>query len=197
MSKQNIAQEVRGRIKEMTATKKAELEIIENQREAINERLKSANEAVFTSSHNMDIDAFQKAVAERETAQIELDMYNTKFNQIRDQEYITEEESDRVIDSLMEYEKQLSDDFEKDIIPLLKKLSALYEKYTQGINETEEVIWEWTRNIHANYRNPTALYSDGTNRSSKPLPVRNIPFSGCAAAQRLGRYLNNVKDTFE
>lgn len=197
MAKRNVTKEVQEQITEMVNKKAADLDAIRNKQTEARTRLEAAELAIKAATETMNLDAYEKATAARNKAKIALDMYAGRYLQIQKQEYISEEESDKVIDSLKAYEDQLEEDFKKSLVPLLKKLEDIHTNYTQAVQDTESTIQNWTASIHANYRVDGALYANGTNRNDKPQPVRRLPFTGCGAAETLGKYLEKAKAFYE
>lgn len=197
MTKRNITEEVQQRMQEMISKKQSDLEEIRKKQATVKAQLNTANLAIKDATESMDIDAYERATAAKGKAQTALDMYNGRYLQLQKQEYISEVESDKVIDSLKAYEDQLAEDFRKDIAPLLKKLAVLHTTYIQAVKETEGTMQEWTSAIHYNYRTEGALYANGTNRNDKPQPVRLTPYNGCGEAETLGKYLDKAKALYQ
>lgn len=196
MAKRNVTKEVQEQITEMVNKKAADLDAIRKKQTEVRTHLEAAELAIKDATESMDLDAYEKATAARNKAKTALDMYGGRYLQIQKQEYISEKESDKVIDSLKAYEEELAEDFKKDLVPLLKKLAVLHEAYIQAVEDTEQTMRDWTAKIHANYRAEGTVYADGTNRNDKPQPVRRIPFTGCGEAEQLGTYLRKAKDLY-
>lgn len=191
MSK-TIAQQVKERIEDLTAKRTADLDLISNRQSEAQERLKAAEIALHDAAESMDINAYEKALTAKRKAQTEIDMYAAKYEQIQRQEYVTEAESDAVIDSLLDYETNLTVDFESAIAEPLKQLQALLDKYREEINSTEWIIQEWTGKIHYNYLNRFGgTYSNGSRRSPQPIPVRGKTYGGCEASQKVNTFLRD------
>ena len=198
MAKNNTTAEVKAQIKELKDNKANQLsEIQQKQREARAELQKiwvTIREAVA----KMDTAAYGEAKKKKYEIETALEMYEERYNQIKRQEYISEANSDKVIDSLLEYEKTLEQDFVAAIRPHIKELAKLHKEYKNAVADTEATITTWTKEIHANYnsRGMTWRHDDKkgglTDRSEAPIPVRNTPYTGCDEAATLGRYLDKV-----
>lgn len=196
MSKTNVIEKVKSQIREMQETKEKELEIVKT-KEAEAYELKAAAEAALKDATSyMNLEAYEAARENRKKAQIALDMYSAKYKQIAQKEYISEEESDKVVDSLLSYEDDLAENFKAAIAEPLKILNELQEKYFNEIKATEQTIVEWTRKIHPNYRSFGTTFADGTNRSKEPVAVRRLPFEGCKEANQLKNYLKKAQELF-
>ena len=200
MSKHNTLQEVKSRMAEMTQSKLDQLAEIRNKQAEARAKLDTADKAMKDATERMSLDDYASAKEAKHEAQTALDMYTGRYAQIERQEYISEEESDKIIDSLLAYENHLDEDFKKTAAEQLKVLAALYREYMDAVADTEETIYLWTETIHANYnsRGGTA-YRDPvtgsyTYRSEKPLPVHKTQYKGCAEALQMGTYLEQAAD---
>ena len=198
MAKKNTTQEVNERIKELTGTKEKQLAEIRKKQGEARTKIEAAGLAIKEATERMDLEAYEKAREDRRKAQAALDMYSGRYDQISKREYISEKDSDSVINSLLEYEDMLATDFKKAIVEPLKKLAELHKEYTEGIRETEGTIRKWETTIHPNYSTRGATkYKDPatgqyTDRSSTPVPVHRLPFTGCNEAAQLGLYLEKA-----
>lgn len=197
MAKKTALEEVRERMKEMMGTKSADLYKIAKMRQEAGEKIKNAEQAMKQATEAMDVDAYEEARQTRNKAQTALEMYNGRYEQIRTQEYISEEESDKVISSLLGYEQTLKEGFKFAAAEPLKKLSELLKAYRSEVAETERVLTSWQRDIHASYRSDITTYTDPvtgerTNRSPKPVPVHPVQYFGCTEARQLDEYLKTA-----
>ncbi len=122
-------------------------------------------------------------------------MYSARYKRLLIKEFISEEESDKVIASLLEYEEELSFDYARSVKELLKKLIKLHEQYTENIKKSEETISKWTHNIHANYiqKNTIRTLPDGTktHRLETPVPVHIMPYAGSDLSMAIEKFLND------
>lgn len=195
MAKQTTLQEVKTRMQEMKAAKAAELDEIQQKKLDAQTAKEAAELAIKDATERMDLDDFEKAKQARRRAQSAIDMYAGRYKQIAAQEYISEEDSDKVIDSLLAYEDTLTADFKEALAGHLKTLEGLLEGYRGAIADTENIMTLWQQDIHANYNTRGAgSYTDPltgmtTTRSPRPVPVHRMPFTGCSEAGRLGEYL--------
>ena len=198
MAKMDVLQEVKTRIKDLKENKRVQLEKIgEMQREA-RDKIENAEIAMKQATEIMDVDAYEEAKQAKHKAQTALDMYNGRFGQIKQQEYISETESDAVIDSLLKYEEQIDTVFKQDLSEQLSHLNSLYTKYDNAIQDIEETLNIWQRDIHANYQSRgLTTWTDpetgeSTTRSPKPIPVHHMPYRGCKEAESLWTYLKKA-----
>ena len=198
MAKKNKAQEVQQRIKEMTEKKQTELAQINDKRSEAQVKKEAAELAIKQATEIMDLEAFEAAKQEKHKAQTAIDMYDGRYKQISQQEYISEAESDRVIDGLLDYEAQLEQDFIADLKEPLNKLRSILAAYFDAVRETEITIRTWETTIHANYSTRGAASrvdpntGERTDRMEQPVPVHSLPFSGCAEAHILEIYLDKA-----
>lgn len=189
MAKKNLITEIRERITDMQTTKANDLATVWEKKTQAETEKEAAELALKNATAVMDLEAYEEARAKKHKAQTAIDMYSSKHKQIETQEYISEEESNKVIDSILAYEEDLADTFRTELEKLLKPAAELLANYETDVRNAEETLRSWTDNIHANYRSMTTTYQDGTNRSPKPVPVRNLPYTGCKEAAILKTFL--------
>ena len=202
MATKNITKEVQERIKKLTGDKAEQLAKIHQKQNEARNQIEAAGLAIREATEVMNLEAYEKATADKRKAQAALDMYSGRYDQIRKQEYVTEADSDSVISSLLEYEDTLAEDFKKAIAEPLKKLADLYKGYKAAVVDTENTIKNWERNIHANYstrggtkyKNETT--GEWTDRSPSPVPVHRLPYTGCSEAIQLGQYLKGATELY-
>lgn len=198
MAKQTVLQEVKARMQEMQDKKAAELQAIHEKQTEAQTQKEAAELALKEATERMDLDAYEEAKTARRKAQTAIDMYGGRYKQISQQEYISEEESDKVIDGLLDYEKQLAEDFRAAVAEPLKQLAAILEKYRNEVADTERTISAWGANIHANYNTRgTTTFTDPvtgqpTHRSANPVPVHRMGYNGCNEAAQLKDYLDKA-----
>ena len=203
MAKQNTLQEVKNKMKEMQDAKALQLAEISQKQEDARDKIAAAALAMKKATEEMNVDRYEEAKHDKSRAQTALDMYSARYAQIQQQEYISEQESDKVLDSLLEYETQLEADLKAAMVEPLKKLNDLYEGYLEEVKETERILAVWQDDIHANYSTRgESLYYDEftgttTDRSKKPVPIRRTPFTGCIAAVVLGDYLQKAEGIYK
>ena len=197
MAKQTVLQEVKARMQEMQDKKAGELQAIHDRKTEAQTQKEAAELALKEATERMDLEAYEEAKDARRKAQTAIDMYTGKYNQISKQEYISEAESDKVIDGLLEYEKQLAEDFRAAVAEPLKALAAILQNYQHEVRDTEATITAWGANIHANYNTRgRSIFTDAdgqkTARSATPIPVHSMPYTGCNEAHQLKGYLDKA-----
>lgn len=194
MAKQTVVEEVKARMQEMQQKKAGELETVRQRQQEAQTQKEAAELAIREATDSMDLEAYEEAKTAKRKAQTAIDMYSGKYAQISKQEYISEADSDKVIDSLLAYENELAAGFKAAVAEPLKKLDELQRTYFDAVEDVEQTIRAWTDNIHANYRSAGTIYAEtGTNRSPHPVAVHTTPYTGCGEAHRLAQYLKNDK----
>lgn len=195
MANQNVLQDVKKRIKKMKEDKAAQLETIRQKQGEARSQIEAATQAMKAATEEMNVTAYAAAKEAKHRAQTALDMFNGRYSQIKQQEYISEAESDSVVDSLLEYEEQMAEDFKAAAAVYLAKLAELLKDYRAAVQDTEETLTEWQHDIHANYSTRGAmtrtdpLTGERTDRSETPVAVHMLPYKGCAEAQQMADYL--------
>lgn len=199
MSK-TVLEEVKEKIKAIEDRRVSEkLELKERITKAQAEEA-DAREAVYNAAAVLNSEAHAKAAEREARAHNLVRMYEEKARQIQSQEDISEEESDRIIDSLLAYSKGLDADFTEAVKKKAEDLRKMNEAYEEEARETERIINYWCDHVHANYntRGRTTYYVDGkaTHRSPVPVPVimRHTPWTGCSASNALQDFLSRLED---
>ncbi len=188
-------QEIQDRIRKMQDSKQAELDAIQDKQSEARTKLEAAQMAIKDATESTNLEAYEKAQAEKKKALAALDMYTARYKQINNQEYISEEESDSVITSLLDYEKDLEETFISKLSGQLKEIANTLQEYSEAVKEAEGTLDTWQKSIHANYRSETTVFKEtGTNRSPRPIAVHSIPFRGCKEALQLEDYLKKAEE---
>lgn len=182
MERTNIALETQKRITELSERKAQEMLRIQLDLKKAKEEQGAAIKAMKTATAEIDLDAYQIAKIHKEAAEDAIAMYTARQDQLQQKDMVTEEESDHVIDSLLEYEEDLRSDFETSCGKLLDQLRDLYDDYTDHVEEAEKAIKDWTTMIHTNHR----MLSTGNNaRRDYAVPVRYVRYEGGSLASAL------------
>lgn len=195
MAKQNILQEVQASIKEMQDKKQADLDKIAEKKEEARQQIEAAAQAMNAATEQMDVDAYEEAKTAKRKAQTALDMYNGRYAQILGQEYISEAESDKVIDSLLAYDREVVAGFEKDLAEHLLAIKSLLDSFNAEEARTLNTITLWQESIHKNYRTlGRTLYTDPetgkqTARSKNPVNIMQYAQMGSTAVNCVRDFL--------
>lgn len=165
---------------------------------------KAAAEAnLRTAIETTNQDDYNRAKIAISAATSVIEMYSARRKQLVNKDFISERESDAVIDSILEYEKELAKSFKSAAAVHLRKLADLRDEYLKTVMDAENTLLVWQTDIHANYktRGGTMFFDDltgtYTDRSPKPVPVRFAAYVGCREAQELGEYLEKAKAIYE
>lgn len=203
MKKTNTLEEVKTQMKELKDRKSSDLNKISQMQKEVRENIDAAFLAMKNAAEVMDVEAYEKAQKAKDKAHTAFDMYRERYKQIAEQEYISEAESDKVIDSLLAYEDQLEADFKEASAEILRKLNDLLNEYLGAVQDTEQTLTAWQEDIHANYntRGSTAYYDEftgtHTNRSPKPVPVHPLGYVGCSEATIMAEYLKKAAPLYD
>lgn len=196
--KTNVVKDTQNRINSLLNEKQSQLDDIKQKQMDAAEKIMETSERIKVSAEKMNLDEYEKARLDKIKYQTALDMYRDRQEQLHNMQFVTEEESDQVIDSLLEYEKELETKFKHDIEVPLKKIVESLKKYQNDVIETENTIKAWEQSIHPNFRQEgyTKTLPDGTltDRHEKPWPVHPVPYLGCEAALTLENFFrqNNL-----
>ncbi len=192
----SILDEVKTRMKEMQEKKASELARLADLTDQAWRKSAIAEGLMREAAEAMNVENYERAKRQKESAQVALEMYKAKYDQIAAQEYITEVESNKVIRSLLDYEKQLEEDFQQKLGEQKEALEQLLTGYRDEVAEVEKILTIWPNEIRKNYidwEGVTTYYDPVTkkssNRSPNPIPIRKIAYTGGSAADKLQEYL--------
>ena len=189
----NMATEVKERIEKMIAARDAQLQSIDEEMQKISAENAECSARMEAATESSDLEAYRTAKAWAAKLQDAFDMYAARRNQIAALKLVTEEESDRTIDQLLDYEKDLKEEYRTAIRDVMKNMIVISDQYRKKVAEAEGVIRSWTSNIHANYRAECTRFADGTNRAKTPQPVRMAAYVGGELLGRVDDFISRVK----
>ena len=192
MNTKNIPAETIKRIAGLEKKKADELEKITEQIRENNAALSVAKEEIQKATESTNLKEYTAAKAKEAEASAALEMYTARYAQIERREYVTQKDSDAVIDALLQYEKDIADEFIKTIAGPIEEIRKAHADYIESVKTTEHTIKSWNSRIRANYRSETTRYADGTNISKTPVPVHRLPYAGCTASAIVGGFLDRI-----
>ena len=173
------------------------MDVIRAKTNEILRQIEAAEKDSTAAAERMDLEAFEAAEERKKKAQNAAEMYRRRYDQIKHREYISEEESDATIDSLLAYEAELAEEFKQSIAKIYKRLEGILDEYTANVADVETTFLEWTSEIHSNFRSFSGtmrtdpLTGARTNRMEKALPVHAHPYVGGDEAARLADFLRH------
>lgn len=163
----NKAKEIEERIKSLQENKAKSLFEIKVQVEELKKTISAAAAAMAAATEKLDSDAYGKAKAEKIAAETKLEMYSDRLKQYETSEFVTVEESEKVLDSLVNYGKDLITAYENNIKDLLIELNSLTEGYNKAVEELTSVACRWTREIRPKYDQ-----CNGNSKRRHPVDIR-------------------------
>ena len=176
----NTAAEVRKRIEEMLEEQTRQMDVIQERIEAERKAEAEARTTIEQAVADLDFDRNHEAKRALEQAIERRELLSKRVEMLRSRKLVTEEESDRVIDSLLQYEKDLAAEYVAGLSKILSQLEEITNNYDADVKEAEGVILKWTQQVFPNYRSETAMYQGGTtNRAPYPVAVHTTAYLGC------------------
>lgn len=157
-------------------------------------RMRNEEEVQKEAAKNLDMEGHKESLKRQRDAFDEINMLNARKDQLICNHYVSEAESDKVIDDLFAYEDDIAKEFDAAAAALIRKLQQIYDDYCAKVEEAESTMRRWTYEVHPNYRNFGTTYADGTNRANTPQPCRLTPYFGNALSQKVGNFLSLAKD---
>lgn len=192
----NVAEETKQKIAEMQEQKAKELEKIDSKIAELQRKKDNLKESIEKATEQMDLKLYKEAEEELKETETAINMYSGRYKQIKEQKYISELESDKVIDDLLVYEKELEKGFIEDIKEPIEQLRVILSDYFGAVQEAEKTIRTWETQIHANYSTRGLTFRTDpetgkrTDRSEKPVYVHSTPYEGSGVALSLSEYLS-------
>lgn len=197
----NERERVTSKINDLVDAKNSQLADISARLDELHAEMDAAETSMAAAASVLNEDAFASAEATLKKVKTKIEMYNSRSKQIAAQEYVSEEESEATIDSLLDYEKKLAAEFEKSITPHISALETILSNYIEEVQKTENTLNRWTSTIRVTYMNRTGRTRtvDGkcTNRFDTPQTIRIVPYIGCKASGALNTLLDTVKRSME
>lgn len=199
----NFAEEVQNRINELLAEKRADVMEVDSNMSKAEKEVAEAKRDQKDATANMNLEAYEKAREKEQRARTAIEMYKGRRAQLERREFVDEEDSDRVIDGLLDYQKALAHAFCVDIAPELKKLHKMHEDYIKAGQQAEDTLNAWMRQIHPNYRMQGGSRIDPetgetTNRAGHPVPIHVTHDAWeCAESKQLGKYLEKSVNLYK
>lgn len=149
MAKQTALEDVKELMADLVEARTAQLEEVQRGIEETRQKLKEVDAAIASATVSTDLQAYEKGTAAKSKLETALSMYTTRLELIRDGEYISEAESDAVVDRLLAYEEQITDRFRADIAGPIETLKNIYNAYAAEFFDIEATLSTWQREIHA------------------------------------------------
>lgn len=204
MAKEKNARElVQERMNNLLDARNNELNELKQRENNAASRIMIAKSDMENAARNTDLVAYSEAKERKTSAENEVEMYKARYNQLKGSDFMTEDESDKTIRSLLSYEDNLAEEYQDNVNALLSKLKTIHEAYRAEVAVTEQTIKEWTSRIYPNYQKVVSHYA-GTNepvykRMETSQPVHPSKYLGCNVSFTINSLFNerNIKELFE
>ena len=203
MAKETTLKEMQQLITDLQANRAAELEKIQEKKEEAQAQKEAAEAAIKEATKQMDLEAYEEARKAASKAQTAIEMYASRYKQIQEQEYISENESDSLIDGLLEYEKKRTLDFEGALAKHMKELDLLLDGYLNEQQAIKNTLTVWQEQIKKNYRTMgMTIYVDRetgqkSDKSKTPIDILKFANVGSEQAQGLRDFLEKKKGFYK
>lgn len=189
----NRAKEVQEKIRNLIETREKTTADILEKIDAARRAECAAQEAIDKATAALDFEMNHKAQLDMTAATERRVLLQRRFDQLNSRKLVPEDESDKVISSLLQYEQDLADAFEKEVSAPIATIAKLFREYREKVQETERTIDKWTREIHPNYVSyRTPQHPAGAHRSPTPLSVHTLPYFGSDLSYRIDNFLKDV-----
>lgn len=199
MAKDTVTQ-IQEKMQDLKEKRRAEVEFITSQLEQAEAEYMAANNEMKEAMEQTDLARYTEAKRAQLDAKNKTEMFSGRLKQIRAKEYLTEAESDEVIDSLLQYEEEIATKYGNKTAEIIATLKNVHKEYRDAVNAAERTISQWTNEIHANYNSRgRGTYTDSftgetTQRSKTPIPVRVVPYTGSKRSAVIDNFLRKVDE---
>ena len=109
------------------------------------------------AAESMDLTRYEAISDKIKTVNTAIRMYEAKKDSLSSVTGISVEESDRTVDSLIAYEKVLSDQFIEDIAEPVAKLEKIIDEYDKNRKDLNETVRQWLSELNYKYRNGVSI----------------------------------------
>ena len=188
----NVAKETLDRVSDMMAARDAQLDEITKEMQKIAGKVAACSARMEDATEKCDLSAYKAAKDKSVELQDAYNMYEARRDKLGSRRLVTEDESDRTIDGLLDYESDLLNDYRDKVREEVKTLIEISKEYSAKVNEAESAIKTWTGNIFPNYRMQNGAYAMGARRD-KPLAVRLVPYTGGELLYRANDFIERVR----
>ena len=145
--KRNTLDEVQEKLRKLTAERAAELEKVEAKRKEAEKDLLTALSDVEAAAEKTDFTVYEKAKERERKAQQVVEMFSERCSQLKKQEYMSKEERDAVLRSLIKYDQQITIDFRNDVRTALNSVAAIAGEYFREGERTRNLYRDWSKAI--------------------------------------------------
>lgn len=199
MAKDTVTQ-IQEKMQDLKEKRRAEVEFITSQIEQAEAEYMTASNDMKEAMEQTDLARYTEAKRAQLEAKNKKEMFSGRLKQIRSKEYLTEAESDEVIDSLLQYEEEIATKYGNRTAEIIATLKNVHKEYRDAVNAAERTIQQWTNEIHANYNSRgRSTYTDSftgetTHRSKTPISVRLTPYTGSKRSAVIDTFLQKVDE---
>lgn len=189
----NVVTEVKNQINKYISDREVEVAVIDQHiaaAEADKATAEAAMQAAIESTNQTEYDNAKSQIA---AAQSAIDMYTARKKQLINKEFISEAESDAVIDSLLAYKTERDAELVAELDKELAVIEGIISKYKGAYKSMYDTIRTWEEQIHANYRRWGVSYAPG-HEPKDPAPVSIPLMHGAVSVSE--KYVSAVKRTY-
>ena len=125
MAKNNFLEDVNRKMDEMLKRHRAELQSIDDQKKSAMDEIAELQTEMEDAQRNIDAERYLKASDAVRILKTKIEMLDKRRAQHEHKELVTEEESDQMIRSILAYEDEIADQYEKDVKEPIRKLRSI------------------------------------------------------------------------
>lgn len=164
MTKKNTEMTAVKNVNELTekllADHDAKIAKLENKIEKAESMIADADQRITAARDQEDFDAYDLAVTDKKRAEFSLDVSKNKLEKAKASSIISEEESNKTVNSLLNCKTDLEDQLLKNIAVHVTAINDLLKDYDASIDQIGSSLKAWTNKIHT-YNTSMYGFHDG------------------------------------
>lgn len=165
-----IFETVSARIDELIAARDAEIAAAEQAVADAKAAVAAAQDAQDAAIATADVPAYSAARADKEKAEMALEVYSARLAQLENKGYLDPAEDECITREIRAYQRKLQADATEKIIALLSEVEKVGREYWHDQNAADKLYDHWCSSVSAMYRHET---KDGELRGAIKALVTN------------------------
>ncbi len=191
----NFCDQIMAKIEALEAAKQKDFAIITEKKEKTFLEIEKQRNIMKQAAAQLDGELYAEAKNEIRDLSTQAKMYEDRLKQLAEKNQVSEEDSEKTIQAIVDYERAIKENYEKNIIPALLSIEDITKKYLNEVSKAEIALNSWTTRIRPNYISFTgAIFGgvNGSNKSDKPVPVHPGGYYGGELVQAITNFLGET-----
>lgn len=148
MSK-TIFETVNARIDELISQRDTEIAAAEQALAEAKEAVNAAQDAQDAAIASTDLDAYAAAHEDKERAEMAVEVYSARLEQLKARDFLDPEEDKRITNEIVAYQRKLRDDATDKIISLIEEVEKVGREYWDAQGKADKLYDRWFKSVSA------------------------------------------------